>query len=303
MKYLKHLLDRPHWKYFWGGIGRRLAQKKTCPCCHSLDSTTVDRKLVYRLERCKQCLILYRFPYETPEQMHRFYQGEYTQAGLTTDLPSAEKLRQLLKRSFAGSEKDFSQLPSLLRDLGLTEGARILDYGANWGYCTFQLRQAGFAAEGYEISTERAAFAAKLGVSVATKLACLAPGFDAVYSGHVLQHTPNPLATLREHLSLTRPGGFVIAHTPNGSNAFQKARFSSFHRFWGLPHPVLLTDAFIAANLGDYPYFIAATNNCARAPEVAEWDQRQQWIGDLAHQPELLIILRNTPVRQNGKGG
>lgn len=297
MTYLKHLLDRPRWKYLWSGLGRRLSQKKNCPCCHSPDSITVDRKLVYRLEQCRHCLIRYRFPYETPEQMSRFYQGEYTQVGLTTDLPNAEELRRLLESSFVGSEKDFSQMPSLLRDLGLTEGARILDYGANWGYCTFQLRQAGFAAEGYEISTGRAAFAERLGVPVATELACLAPGFDAVYSSHVLEHMANPLAALREQLSLTRPGGFVIAHTPNGSEAFQKARFPTFHSFWGLPHPVLLTDVFVTANMGDYPYFVATTNNRARVPEVAEWNQREQWTGNLAHQPELLIILRNAPAR------
>lgn len=297
MAYLTHLLDRPRWKYLWGGVGRRLLQKKNCPCCHSPDSITVDRKWVYRLEQCKQCQIRYRFPYETPEQMRRYYQGDYAQAGLTTDLPSAEELRQLLKSNFAGTEKDFSGVASLLCDLSLTEGARILDYGANWGYCTYQLRQAGFAAEGYEISTERAAFAEKLGVPMTTELARLTPGFDAVYSSHVLEHMPNPLAALREQLSLTRPGGFVIAHTPNGSEAFQKANFHSYHTSWGLPHPVLLSDAFIAANMGDYPFCVAAVYNLAGLPETARWDRQTQWIGDLAHQPVLLVILCNAPAR------
>jgi 2-polyprenyl-3-methyl-5-hydroxy-6-metoxy-1,4-benzoquinol methylase len=259
-----------------------------------LESTTIDNKFVYRLEQCQSCQIRYRYPCESVEEIHRYYQREYNQPGLTTDLPTPSRLQQLVETNFAGSGKDFNQAVAVLRDLGLRVGARILDYGANWGYCTAQLQNAGFAAEGYEISKPRAEFAKRLGVWLVTDLGHLKPGFDAIYSSHVLEHMTNPLAALREQLDLTREGGFIIAHTPNGSEAFRQANFSQFHRMWGLPHPVLLTDEFITANMSMYPCFIAESTNRGNSPELSKWNQKESLIGSIAHQSELLIIIHKT---------
>jgi 2-polyprenyl-3-methyl-5-hydroxy-6-metoxy-1,4-benzoquinol methylase len=293
MSLMTHFVDLPRWKYLWKGATRRVYQKKKCPCCGSSESVTIDHKLVYRLEQCRGCRIRYRYPYERAEEMCQYYQDEYNEPGLTTEQPTPDQLRHLTESNFAGSEKDFSQVVAILHDLGLRRRARVLDFGANWGYCTFQLRRAGFDAEGYEISKPRAEFARKLGVHVMTDLGQVGTGYDAVYSSHVLEHMSNPLDALRAQLRLTREGGFVIAHTPNGSEAFMRANFSQLHRLWGLPHPVLLNDHFITTNLSMYPCFIAESFNRGNAPELTRWDQRESLVGDLAHQPELLIIIRN----------
>ena len=52
-----------------------------------------------------------------------------------------------------------------------------------------------------------------------TTLPATASSFDVVYSSHVLEHLPNPLASLQEQLRQTKEGGFVIAHTPSGCEA------------------------------------------------------------------------------------
>jgi hypothetical protein len=288
MRYLKHVFDRARWHFLWAGCARRLSQKKSCPCCGAPDSTAVDRKLVYTLEQCQRCRIRYRFPYESAEEMHRYYQDEYQEEGLT-DLPAPHEIEELVARNFAGGREDFSRVIDLLGVLGLEKGARVLDYGANWGYGTFQLRRAGFAAEGYEISRPRARFGKRLGIEIAEDLAFVPKGFDGVYSSHVLEHTPNPLEALRGQLGLTRDGGFVIAHTPNGSEAFRRADFRAFHRLWGLPHPVLLSGDFIRAALGAYPCFVSSD-----AGQVRGWGRRDDFVGDLTG-PELLIVICNRP--------
>ena len=58
-------------------------------------------------------------------------------------------------------------------------------------------------------------------------------GFDAVYSCHVLEHTPNPREVLLKQLSLVKPGGLVAAHTPNGSKGFRLNNYADFHRDMG----------------------------------------------------------------------
>lgn len=297
--WLGHLFDFARYRYFFSGCLKLVLQKKICPCCGAEDSTTIDRKLIYRLERCSRCAVRFRYPTDSAAEMRRYYEHEYRQKGLTTDLPDERELAQLLAVNFAGSSKDFAPLIELLRDLGVPTGARILDYGSSWGYCTYQLRRAGYVAEAFEISRPRAEFGRRLGVHIACELAALPGPFDAVYAGNVLEHLPNPLATLRELMALTRPGGFLIAHTPNGSDACLAAHPALYHSLWGLPHPMLLSDEFVAANLSAHPCLIGSGTNHGGTAGVRAWDRQSDLCGDM-QQPELLLIVCNRAKHPSG---
>jgi 2-polyprenyl-3-methyl-5-hydroxy-6-metoxy-1,4-benzoquinol methylase len=221
--------------------------------------------------------------------MAKFYQSDYQQAGLTTELPDDKELQLLMETNFAGTVKDFAFLPRILRSLGIEPGARVLDYGANWGYSVYQLQTAGYRAEGFEISMPRAAFAAKLGVEIKTSVSSLTGGFDAVYSGHVLEHVPDPRSAIREQIGLLGDNGYVIAHTPNGSDERQRKSPEEFHTSWGKIHPVLLTDEFVARNYRHMPTFISSD---AGAPtELAEWDRQSVKRGNLGG-GELFFVVR-----------
>jgi 2-polyprenyl-3-methyl-5-hydroxy-6-metoxy-1,4-benzoquinol methylase len=220
-----------------------------------------------------------------------FYQKAYKQSGLTTDLPTDEELARMCQTLFRGTEKDFSFLIRVLEELGVRPGARILDFGANWGYTSYQLRQAGYDPFAYEISTPRAVFGKKLGISIATELTEQDRGFDAVFSSHVLEHVPNPLASLKDQLDRVKPGGYVIGLTPNGSRARRENDPQGFHTAWGRVHPVLLSDAFLDRSFDRYPAFISG-----RRPQP---DELRTWAGQnrvhlAVDQPELFFVLRNT---------
>lgn len=259
--------------YLLSGLYGRMTSVALCPSCGSNSSTVVDQKFFHALKECAECHLLYRFPAENATGMDAFYQDGYAEPGLTTELPDDQTLAHLLETKFKGSGKDFTYHIEVLGALGLQPGKRILDYGANWGYMTWQFKQAGFDVSAYELSVPRAKYGLKLGVDVKTQIQDVGDDFDMVYSCHVLEHVPDPAATLREHLALLKPGGLVVAHTPNGCRSFREKHYSLFHQTWGQVHPVLLTDEFIAHVAGDRPYFVSSTDT----PEVlAKWDQQSQ---------------------------
>ncbi|GIW75864.1 MAG: hypothetical protein KatS3mg104_0927 [Phycisphaerae bacterium] len=277
--------------YTCRGLLRRVTRPARCPGCNSDHFDRIDRKITYNLLSCRNCGLLFRYPYETPEEMACFYQKAYKQSGLTTDLPTDEELARMCQTLFRGTEKDFSFLIRVLEELGVRPGARILDFGANWGYTSYQLRQAGYDPFAYEISTPRAVFGKKLGISIATELTEQDRGFDAVFSSHVLEHVPNPLASLKDQLDRVKPGGYVIGLTPNGSRARRENDPQGFHTAWGRVHPVLLSDAFLDRSFDRYPAFISG-----RRPQP---DELRTWAGQnrvhlAVDQPELFFVLRNT---------
>ena len=282
------LLKPRVWPFLLRDLTRRALKPKTCPCCGSSQSTLVDRKLIFTLEKCAGCKILYRFPYETPDEMAAFYQRAYQQKGLTTDLPTLAEVEELKARCFRGTSKDATPILQALAALGIGRGSRVLDFGANWGYTAFQMRQAGLDAEGYEVSMQRARFGRHLGLEIETAPDAVGFGFDAIYSGHVLEHVPNPCATLSWMLDHVRPGGFVLGHTPNGSAARQQANFASFHLNWGIVHPVLLSSEFLSCLFPNAPRFTASTTD----PEaLAQWGGRGTYEGPLDG-AELFFVVR-----------
>ena len=242
----------------------------------------MDRKGFHELLRCGGCSLLYRWPYETEEEMARFYQRTHEQAGLTTDLPDPAALNGLIATGFRASEKDFSRVVELLETLSVPAGSRVLDFGANWRYGVWQLRQAGFSAIGYELSEPRAAYSTKLGVEVLTdwsEIQGRAP-FDVVFSSHVLEHTPDPARALCRHLEVLSPNGWLIGIFPNGSEAFRKADPAAFHRIWGQVHPVMLNENFIRQVL---PGSSRATGACCHddLEALKFWNRTTPWTGTL----------------------
>ncbi len=285
----RNLLDWSKWTYLTSGIVERWRQARRCPSCGG-DGPAVDRKYFHSLHQCAGCCLVFRYPHESTSEMTSFYENDYSEPGLTTELPSEAVLADLLSNNFRGSAKDFSYIMSVLRAAGLQPGQRLLDYGANWGYATYQFRKAGFSADGLEISTPRARFARKLGLEIATDARELRGGYDMVYSCHVLEHVPNPRETIRQQLALTRSGGLVIGHTPNGSAAWRVADPGAFHRLWGKVHPVLLTDEFIRRSFSNYVTYVSSSD---QPEQLREWDQKCSFVGDTSARGLFFVIVNH----------
>lgn len=283
--------------YVAGGLLKRVGRRRACPSCGCTAARRVDRKGFHGLYACAGCALRYRWPYETAQQMARFYQKGYRQAGLTTDLPDENALKQLLQRRFRGSEKDFSRVVELLGTvLSIAEGSRVLDFGANWGYGVWQLRSAGFDAVGYELSAPRAAFSSRLGVEVFTDWAAVENRgpFDVVFSSHVLEHTPDPAAALRQQARMVASGGLLIGYFPNGSETFRRTDPAAFHRLWGRVHPVMLAEDFLSRVLPAWPLAVGA--HCAAdLRRLTDWGRATSWTGNLDSGEILAVAAAPAP--------
>ncbi|MBI2838816.1 MAG: class I SAM-dependent methyltransferase [Acidobacteria bacterium] len=96
---------------------------------------------------------------------------------------------------------------------------RVFDLGCGNGEFLLRMRAAGWEIRGAEPDPTSAALAIAMGVPVHVGL--VEPGvlpdghFDAVTLSHVLEHLPDPLATLRLCRQALKPGGVLYVATPN----------------------------------------------------------------------------------------
>jgi len=266
-----------------------------CPSCRSRSGTCIDRKAwITSLIQCETCGLLYRRPQEPYGFADRFYQEEY-QSALTTTLPEPEPLASMLASAFRGTEKDLGDKIETFRALGLSAGARILDYGSSWGYGVWQLKVAGYQAEGFEVSRRRAGFGRRnLAVTIHTDTSQLARhSYDAVFTNHVLEHVPDPNMALTQIGLALRPGGWLVAFFPNGSDECRRANPERFHCNWGRLHPVYLTDEYCLDRLRAKPNWMISKPYDSR-PDLAQltqWDQAHSWKGDM-RENEMMLVAR-----------
>ena len=289
MSYMKKIFNLDFIDYLLSGAYRRINQSSACPCCGSKKGKVIDRKLFHSLIECSNCHILHRYPSESALVMANFYQEGYDEPGITTELPTDQVLEGFLATNFKGSPKDFSYHIDIFKSLGLKPGDKLLDFGANWGYATYQFKKAGFDTDAFELSRPRAAFGKKLGVEISTKYPEMNGEYDMVYSCHVLEHVPNPLESIQKMLAMVKVGGFVVGHTPNGSLPFKNHIPKLFHRFWGRVHPVLLSDQFISTNFGNYPIYVSSDD---KPSSVGRWDKKTKQVGNTNTEGFFFVIVK-----------
>ncbi|MCJ2185695.1 class I SAM-dependent methyltransferase [Novosphingobium beihaiensis] len=214
------------------------------------------KKFPTSLRHCNNCKLLYRHPTTSEHESKAFYEKEYYQPGLTTDLPNSEALKKLIKSNFAGSEKDFSRWLPLIHSISkkLNKKIRVLDYGANWGYTAHQLNEQEYIEDAlaYEYSSVRSAFGAKnLNIKYVNENE-FSQDFDLVFSSHAIEHMHNP-SIFKKHMDKLLPiGGYCIVTCPNGSLTAMINKSSGWRKLWGEAHPNFISDEFLLNQFNNY---------------------------------------------------
>ena len=209
---------------------------------------------------------------DAPSALARFYQSAYRE-GFTTDLPDDAALAELIARRFRDTDRDYGRTIRILRALGVAPGSRLFDFGCSWGYGSWQLRDAGFEVEAYEISVPRRTFAAeKLGIAVQDSTDAVAGPFDVFFSSHVLEHVPEhgPVFALAHRL--LRPGGLFVALTPNGSDIFRRKWPRRWHTHWSKVHPLLLDELYYDRVFAAVPRLFASSDHGVGGARAVDYD-------------------------------
>lgn len=111
-----------------------------------------------------------------------------------------------------------------------TRGMRVLDLGCGDGRTLWTLQQLGCEGVGVDFDRQAAEAARARGLNV--RVGALDQqefpdeAFDAILLSHVIEHLPDPLATMEECLRILKPGGQLKMLTPNAS--------SLGHRWFGV---------------------------------------------------------------------
>jgi 2-polyprenyl-3-methyl-5-hydroxy-6-metoxy-1,4-benzoquinol methylase len=216
-------------------------QPRVCPYCGPASAVKLVRrkKLLVEILQCRTCQLWFRWPADTAQEHDTYYQQEFAGDAPQILLPGSEELRALQSSNFSGSPLNINHKVRVLR--ALHPGGRVLDYGCSWGYGTYQLRQHGFDAVGFEISKPRAQYGrAKLGLNLIDSfddLAILPQGsFDIIFSNHVVEHLPAIGPTFAALTRLLKVGGFIFHILPNFMG--ERARSGYWVKWIGEDHPV-----------------------------------------------------------------
>jgi 2-polyprenyl-3-methyl-5-hydroxy-6-metoxy-1,4-benzoquinol methylase len=110
---------------------------------------------------------------------------------------------------------------------------RILDVGCGRGILPALMRERGWEAHGLEFSEMSARHARdelRLPIFVGDFLrsSYADSSFDAVVLWHVLEHVPDPVATIRRARQILKPGGLLVIAVPN----FESLQARSAGRHW-----------------------------------------------------------------------
>lgn len=229
-------------EYFLWAICNWVGADRFCPACGAGNTSLIKRKaFITGLYRCKVCHLLFRVPKSNVGESESFYQKQYRQ-GFTTDCPDDAELERMKQKFFRDTEKDYSLYISVLRAVGLKPGDVLFDFGASWGYGSWQLMQTGYRVYSFEISRARARYAAeKLGCHMLADLEHIPEKADCFFAAHVIEHMSNPLTLWEMASKVLNPEGIVILFTPNGELSRECLFGNHYHKLWGRVHPLLLT--------------------------------------------------------------
>ena len=178
----------------------------------------------WKIVRCLSCELYFQDPMPRTEQLGAFYPPSYSAYNSNT-------LISLLFRFVYWLDA------RRVRDLIGTSG-RVLDVGCGNGNALLKLRESGGTWElfGMEIDPGAVAKAraADLDVQQGELTDCKFPdgSFDLIRMGHVIEHVPDPIATLSRAYKLLRPGGILLGETPNTDCL----DFKLCGKYWGALH-------------------------------------------------------------------
>ena len=183
-----------------------------CLICNADESEFVTTWEKFRFEKCRNCTVFFTAPLSEQDVVSRYTSGSLLESpGAKT--PESELVFPAWKH------REHAQILSRLAVLGSRRG-QLLDVGCLWGSFLGHAHQNGFDVVGVEPFGKAATYVRevlKLNASQGTLRSAGFPpaSFDVVTILDVIEHLTDPVAELKEAYRVTKPGGLLVASTPN----------------------------------------------------------------------------------------
>lgn len=197
-----------------------------CKLCGSTEVTTIAHRSrsgrPMRSVACTGCGLVWADP--RPHEVRQFYEEDYRLAYKNTFQPRA---KHVLRAGRVALDR-LERIRAVLRP-----SSRVLDVGSGGGEFAYLLRTLGHEVTGVEPNRGYAGFSREqygldVRVGFIDEVELPAASFDLITIWHVLEHTADPYAVLRQLRAALRPGGRLVVEVPNIEATCQSPR-SSFH--------------------------------------------------------------------------
>lgn len=167
--------------------------------------------------RCRHCGLMYSSPRARPAD-HAIHESS-TVEGLL-DGVETEKVHRYRWRyeKESGQVRDFRATRAVLDRL-YPNGGKIVEVGSGLGYLLRSFKDTGWEVLGVDPWRELPSFTQRVHgietIPTTLELAGLPDASaDVVVMLHVIEHVPDPVATLREIRRVLKPGGHMVIETP-----------------------------------------------------------------------------------------
>jgi SAM-dependent methyltransferase len=199
-----------------GGSFAAMDTLKSCPACgsdliglkyHGKTTRNPANPAVWQMHECQSCGLGFLNPRPTWEELEPYYSAQYAAYGHSHGA-KADDDAVIAEARRTGT----------FRHIPLPEGKRVLDVGCGGGYFLRICSKLGATVQGIEPSPIAAEQARSQGIPVFNGMIDdfkTRKKFDIITASQVLEHVPDPVATLAKMKSLLAPGGMIWLAVPN----------------------------------------------------------------------------------------
>jgi SAM-dependent methyltransferase len=193
-----------------------VSAERACDLCGSRSQTLLYEKNGWPVVRCGECGLVFVGREPSPEKLIALYDENYYED------PAEEGYAGYAAAEARKRHHDRSLLNELAK---LVTPGELIEIGCAYGFFLDEARQHGWRIQGLEPSSHAASEASRLlGIDISsrpfTELTLDPESVDAVAMWDVIEHLPNPRATLAKAAATLRPGGVIAISTGDiGSSA------------------------------------------------------------------------------------
>jgi SAM-dependent methyltransferase len=182
-----------------------MSGQRACDLCGSTDRALLYEVNGYPIVRCESCGLVFVGRAQTADELRAFYDASYWEDAEGEGYHCYAAAEERKRHHFSG----------LLGDLeALTPGRDLIEVGSAYGYFLDEARRRGWRVRGIEPSRHAADHAREeLGLEIGSEPLVALPlerdSVDCVAMWDVIEHLPDPRATLEAAFAWLRPGGVL----------------------------------------------------------------------------------------------